>query len=154
MRIQGGFPARGLAFIAGTWLGGLLTIGLIAAPSAFHVLDRTAATAVVARLFALEAPLSLLLGMLAVLLERSRFRLAGEPAQVNSSVLLALGAVFCTVAGYYALRPLMDAARAGQGHWSFGQLHALSLAFYGLKIGLVTALSVVSARVLVARSGG
>ena len=43
-------------------------------------------------------------------------------------MLLALGTVFCTVAGYYALAPLMAAARAGQGSLSFAQLHGISLA--------------------------
>ncbi len=37
--------------------------------------------------------------------------------------------------------PLMEAARGGQGALSFGQLHAISLAFYGLKLVLVLALS-------------
>jgi len=55
--------------------------------------------------------------------------------------VLALGAVFCTVAGYFALQPLMAAARAGQGTLSFGQLHAISAAFYALKLVLVALLA-------------
>jgi len=49
--------------------------------------------------------------------------------------------VFCTVAGYYALQPMMAAAKSGQGPWSFGALHGVSLAFYGIKLLLVLALA-------------
>ena len=44
------------------------------------------------------------------------------------------------MAGYYALLPQMEAARGGQGALSFGQLHAVSAAFYGVKVLLVLAL--------------
>jgi hypothetical protein len=54
---------------------------------------------------------------------------------------LALGAIFCTVAGYFALQPLMGPARAGQGPLSFAQLHAASAAFYLIKLALVAALA-------------
>ena len=56
-------------------------------------------------------------------------------------MLLALGALFCTVAGYYAIQPMMAAARAGQGAWSFGALHGASSVFFGLKGLLVLALA-------------
>jgi len=56
-------------------------------------------------------------------------------------MMLALGALFCTVAGYFALQPMMAAARAGQGPLSFGQLHAVSAVFYGLKLLLVLVLA-------------
>ena len=120
--------------LAAAWLGTLLSIGLLAAPSAFKVLDRQAAGALVARLFALEAPLSLLLALGVLLLERWRFRAEGLAVTVSLPILLALAALFCTVAGYYALQPLMDQARAGQGSWSFAQLHAVSLMLYGCKV--------------------
>jgi hypothetical protein len=45
------------------------------------------------------------------------------------------------VAGYFALLPMMAAARAGQGPLSFGQLHAVSAVFYGVKVLLVLALA-------------
>jgi hypothetical protein len=79
--------------------------------------------------------LSLVLGVVVVLIERQRVR------SFDTTVLLALGAVFCTVAGYYALQPMMAQAHLGQGRWSFGQLHAASLGFYGLKTLLVAALA-------------
>ena len=55
--------------------------------------------------------------------------------------MLALGALFCTVAGYFALQPMMAAARAGEGGLSFGALHALSAGFYAVKTALVVALA-------------
>jgi len=42
---------------------------------------------------------------------------------------------------YFALQPMMPAARAGQGPLSFGQLHALSSAFYAVKVLLLLALA-------------
>jgi hypothetical protein len=60
---------------------------------------------------------------------------------LSAATLLPAGALFCTVAGYYALQPLMSAARAEQGDWSFLTLHALSFGFFGLKTLLVLILA-------------
>jgi hypothetical protein len=54
---------------------------------------------------------------------------------------LAAVALFCTVAGYYGIQPMLAAARAGQSAWTFGQLHALSLALFGVKTLAVAALA-------------
>jgi hypothetical protein len=128
-------PARLRALLPALWLGALLVIALLAAPAAFATLNAPDAARLVARLFSHEARLSLVLGIAVVLLERQR---AGS---FTPPVLLALGAVFCTVAGYYALLPMMAAARLGQGARSFAQLHAASLGFYGLKTLLVALLA-------------
>jgi hypothetical protein len=117
------------------WAGVLLCVALLAAPATFAMLDQADAGRVVGRMFVGEAYLSLLCSVLVVLLERRRVR------TFNAPMLLALGALFCTVAGYFALQPMMAAARLGQGNWSFGQLHAVSLAFYGLKTVLVLVLA-------------
>jgi hypothetical protein len=77
-------------------------------------------------------------------LERLAARRGGS-AQFSAGFGLALGALFCTVAGYFALQPMMADARAGSGPLSFGQLHALSAVFYGLKCVLVLALAVLAA---------
>lgn len=117
------------------WAGVLLCVALIAAPAAFAALAPADAGRVVARLFAQEAYLSLALSLIVVLLERRR-----APG-LRAEALLALGALFCTVAGYFALQPMMAAARAGQGAWTFAQLHTLSLALFAVKLGLVLALA-------------
>jgi hypothetical protein len=130
--------------LPGLWAGVLLCIAAIAAPAVFALLERTDAGRVVGRMFVQEAWLSLVLGALLLVVERSRARLAAEAGTgsvLSTEMLLVLGAVFCTVAGYFALQPLMPAARAGQGPLSFGQLHAVSSAFYAVKVLLLLVLA-------------
>jgi len=124
-------------------------VAALATPAAFALLARADAGRVVARMLAQEAYTSLALGIVVLLLERlsaRRAALAGQGTQFTPGMLLALGALFCTVAGYFALQPMMAAARQGQGALSFGQLHAISTAFYGLKLALVLALAWRAAR--------
>jgi len=66
---------------------------------------------------------------------------AGRGSVLNANMLLVLGALFCTVAGYFALQPMMAAARAGQGSLSFGALHGISAGLFGLKALLVAVLA-------------
>lgn len=138
--------ARIAAVLAGVWAGIVVGIALIGAPAGFAVLATPAeAGRVAGRMFALEAPLSLACAVLLVLIERRRVRdrldAGGTGSQFSTEMLLALGALFCTVAGYYAIQPMMAAARAGQGAWSFGALHGASTLFYGVKGLLVLALA-------------
>jgi hypothetical protein len=136
--------ARASAGLTAAWAGVLASIALLAAPAAFATLPAAEAGRVVGRLFAWEANLSLGLALLLVFMERRR---TGDAAEAGSGsvlsyeLLLLLGTVFCTVAGYHAVQPLMEAARAGQGRWSFGALHAISSAFFALKGLLVVALA-------------
>ncbi len=138
--------ARIAAVLAGVWAGIVVGIGLIGAPAGFALLGTPAeAGRVAGRMFAVEAPLSLAFAVLIFLIERRRVRdrleTGGAGSQFSTDMLLALGALFCTVAGYYAIQPMMAAARAGQGPWSFGALHAASTLFYGVKGLLVLALA-------------
>jgi len=129
--------------LPGLWAGMLLTVALIATPAPFATLLQADAGRVVARVLANEAYASLAFGVVLLLLERKAARQAAEQGgtQFNTGMVLALGALFCTVAGYFGLQPLMGPARAGQGPLSFGQLHALSAAFYLAKLGFVAALA-------------
>lgn len=129
--------------LPGLWLGLLLTVALIATPAPFATLLQADAARVVALVLANEAYASLVFGVLVLLLERRAARHSVEQGgtQFNTGMVLALGALFCTVAGYFALQPLMGPARAGQGPLSFGQLHALSAAFYLVKVGFVATLA-------------
>ena len=130
--------------IPGLWVGLLLCIAGIAAPAAFAMLERADAGRVVGRVFVVEAWASLILGMLLLAIERGRAREradASEGSVLSAEMLLVLGTVFCTVAGYFAIQPLMAAARVGQGVFSFGQLHAISSVFFGLKIMLLVVLA-------------
>ena len=130
--------------LSGLWAGMLLCTALIATPAPFAVLERADAGRVVGRIFVQEAWLSLALALSLLAMERMRARRASERGQgsvLSTEMLLALGTVFCTVAGYFAIQPLLPAARAGQGAFSFGQLHAVSTLFFGLKTLLVLALA-------------
>ncbi len=133
---------RAERLIPGLWLGWLLCVALLATPAAFALLERADAGRLAGRMLAQEAYTSLALAVVVLLLHRRSTRQAesaGRP--MGAGVLLALGALFCTVAGYFALQPMMVAARAGQGALSFGQLHAISTVFYAVKVGLVAALA-------------
>ena len=126
------------------WLGMLLTVAGIATTSAFAALPVVDASKVVSRVLAREAATSLMLGAAWLALDRLRVRRDVERAaspQFSADVALGLGAVLCTVVGYYALQPLMADARQGLGRLSFAQWHAVSLAFFGIKILLVAALA-------------
>ena len=142
-----GWPARLLSLrllLPGLWAGLLLTVAGLATPAAFALLAPADSGRVVARMLSQEAHVSLMLGAALLLLERfatRQFVSAGQGRQFSQAMLLTLGALFCTVVGYFALQPLMAAAKAGQGLFSFGQLHALSAAFYLVKLALVLALA-------------
>lgn len=130
--------------LPGLWAGFLLCVAAVATPAAFALLERALAGRVVARILAQEAYASLALGLLVLMLERVAARDAAESghgSQFSTGMALAAGALFCTVAGYFGVQPLMEAARAGQGSLSFGQLHAVSTAFFGVKLLLVLALA-------------
>ena len=135
---------RAASVLAGLWAGVLLCIGAMAAPSAFSVLASAEAGRFVGRMLEQEAYLSLGLAVLLILIERARTRRVAEASAgsvFSPNLLLLLGTLFCTVAGYFAVQPMMAAARTGQGPWSFGTLHAVSGGLFLLKGVLVLALA-------------
>ncbi|RTL19983.1 MAG: DUF4149 domain-containing protein [Burkholderiales bacterium] len=138
------------ALLAALWGGFLLCIAFVATPSAFAVLERAQAGAFVARVFAIEAQVSLALGLVLMMIERRLTRDANEAGQTVPQfamrLLLPVIALFCTIAGYYGLQPLMAEARTGTGVASFAALHGLSLAFFGVKGLAVLALAWISQR--------
>ena len=136
--------------LPGLWCGVLLAIALIGTPAASGALDRASFGAVARAIFAREAPTSLVFGVLILMLER-RAALARHEAsgvsQFSTEMVLAVAALFCTVAGYYGLQPMMEQARAGAATTlTFMQLHAISLAFFGVKGLLALALAWKAAR--------
>ena len=136
--------ARAAAVLAGLWAGVLLCIAAIAAPSAFATLASADAGRFVGRVFAQEAYVSLAVAVVLLIVERQRSQAAaasGAGSVFSANILLLLASVFCTVAGYFAVQPMMEAARAGQGGVSFGMLHAISAGFFVLKGVLVLALA-------------
>jgi hypothetical protein len=130
--------------LPGLWAGWLLCVALLATPAPFALLAASEAGRVAGRMLAQEAYTSLALGIAVLLLERlaaRRAAVASRGSQFTTGMVLALGAIFCTVAGYFGVQPMMAAARAGQGALSFGQLHAVSAAFYIVKVALVAVLA-------------
>ena len=130
---------RWRSLLAGLWAGVLLCVAGIATPAPFALLAVADAGRVAGRILAQEATLSLALGLVLALMERRVAR--NGSTQFSTGLVLALGTIFCTVAGYFAIQPMMPAARLGQGALTFGQLHAISAAFYGVKVLLVLALA-------------
>ncbi|MEN9544499.1 MAG: hypothetical protein RLZZ598_1332 [Pseudomonadota bacterium] len=130
--------------VAGLWAGLLLGIALIAAPATFATLAPADAGRVVNRIFAQEAYLSLALAVfLYFVARRDAHAAAAASASSVFSLNLALifGTLFCTVAGYFALQPMLQAARAGQGSLSFATLHMIAAGLFALKMLLVLTLA-------------
>ena len=130
--------------LPGLWAGLLLTVALVATPAPFALLPQADAGRVVGRILMQEAYASLALGTLLLGLERVRAKRrsdAGTGSQFSLEMALAAGALFCTVAGYFALQPMLADARAGAAALSFSTLHGLSVGFFALKTGLVLALA-------------
>jgi hypothetical protein len=130
--------------LPGLWAGFLLCVAAVATPAAFALLVQSDAGRVAGRILAHEATVSMLLGVVLLVLERATARRAaavGQGSQFSTGMVLALGSLFCTVLGYYAVQTQMPSARLGQGLLSFGQLHALSALFFGIKGLLVLALA-------------
>lgn len=122
--------------LAALWLGLVTTLALVAAPTAFAVLERQVAGLVAGQMFRIEAHVALGLAAALFVIERriaARRAAAGQGSVLSAELVLVLGALFCTVLGYFALQPMMAAAKAGQGGWSFGQLHGISSALFALK---------------------
>ena len=140
--------ARAQTLLAGLWAGLIVGVGAVAAPSLFAVLDRPLAGAGAGRIFTVEARISLFVAIVLFVLERRRVR-ALAAAQggsggvaMTTNLLLVLGALFFTVFGEFALRPMMDAAKNGlPTALSFGALHGVSAVLFGLKGLLVIVLA-------------
>lgn len=135
--------------LPGLWAGLLITVAAIATPAAFALLPPSEAGRIAARVLMQEAYASLALGALLLVLERWAARRAadeGSGSQFSTGMLLAGIALFCTVAGYFGVQPMMAAARAGQGAFGFGTLHAASALFYGVKLVAVLVLAWRAAR--------
>ncbi len=122
----------------------MLCIGLLAAPAGFALTVPEIAGRIAGRLFASEAYLSLAMCALLFLPlrhEAERRAHAGTGSLFSAELALVFAALFCTVAGYFGIQPMMAAARAGQGGWSFGALHAASSVLFGIKGLVVLALA-------------
>jgi hypothetical protein len=140
--VSAALARRLAAWIAGVWAGQVIALGFMAAPSAFAVLARADAGRLVGRLFQIDAYVTLVAGVAVVLLERLAARRDQAPGSAfSTNLILALAAVFCAVAGYFAIEPMMAEARAGRAAVSFAALHGISAAFFFAKALVVAALA-------------
>lgn len=130
------------ALLAALWAGQLLCVALMAAPNAFATLARPEAGAYVARLFKVDAYVSMALSLVLILIEQRLQRDHHEGrVQFNGMLMLPLAALFCTVLGQEVLQPLISQAKTGQGAASFALLHGASLALFAAKGLAVLALA-------------
>jgi hypothetical protein len=131
--------------LPGLWLGWLLCVALLATPAVFATLPAVDAGRVAARMLAQEAYTSLALGAMLLVLERWRVLATVVPggfvSPFDAGMVLALASLFCTLAGYFAVQPMMASARAGQGPVGFVTLHAASAIFFALKCAVLLALA-------------
>jgi hypothetical protein len=135
---------RAAAVVAALWAGVLVCVAAIAAPSAFATLSVADAGRFVGRVFEQEAYVSLGAALVLFVVERQRSRDAaasGAGSVLSANIVLLLGTLFCTVAGYFAVIPMMQAAREGHAGVSFAVLHAVSGGFFVLKGLLVLVLA-------------
>lgn len=117
---------------------------MLTAPIAFDVLTRPDAARFVSRLFAGDAVAGIVLGLLLFVVALQRARLDADDqagSRFSTDMLLALGALFCVVAGHYGVQPWMQSARQGAAAPSFAVLHGLSLAFFVGKAAAAAALA-------------
>lgn len=134
------------SLLASLWAGSLLTVGGVAAPALFSVLERQQAGTGAGQIFHIEARLSLAFAILLFALERRRVRdevdQGSSQSALSTNLLLVLGALFLTVLGGFALQPMIQAAKAGEpAALSFAALHGISAVLYWLKGLMVLALA-------------
>jgi len=134
---------RVAAWLAGAWGGLIGAIGAVVAPVLFATLPRADAGRVAARLFAVEATIGICAGALLLLLTFQLARRAAEQgaSRFSADMLLVLGALFCIVAGHYAIQPMMEARLRGEAGPSFAVLHGVASAFFVVKFFVVGAVA-------------
>ena len=134
---------RVAAWLAGAWTGLAGAVGFVAAPVLFATLPRVDAGRAAARLFAVDATIGICFGALLLLLTFQLARRAAEQgaSRFSTDMLLVLGALFCIIAGHYALQPIMEGRLRGEPGASFAVLHGVASAFFLVKFLAVGALA-------------
>lgn len=129
--------------MAGAWAGLVAGVGFVAAPVLFATLVREDAGRVVSRLFAIDATIGLVVGgvLLVLCLQLARRDAEHGASRFSGEMVLVLAALFCVVAGHYAMEPMIESARRGEGRPSFAVLHGVATAFFLLKFVAVAALA-------------
>jgi glucan phosphoethanolaminetransferase (alkaline phosphatase superfamily) len=125
--------------VAMVWVGSLLSLGFIAAPVLFRMLERTTAGSVAAQLFRIEGMLGVVCALILLLIGNRQVRSGfADYKRVRWIVATML---LCVLIGYFALQPFMESLRVAAqeagtdlAHSAFAQrfgvLHGVSSAFY------------------------
>ena len=141
-------PQRLFNLFSTMWVGSLLTIGYLVAPTLFALLPQTLAGNVAASLFQKQAYLSVVCGVVLLVTANRAMRasVAGESVGSGARALrkarrVIVAMILCTLIGYFALQPWMNALRVAAeaagtdiSHSiykaKFGALHGVSMVFY------------------------
>lgn len=134
--------------IAMLWVGSLVSVGYLAAPTLFASLDRARAGTVAASLFHTQALIGIGAGIV-LLAFANRFIKRGDRAYRVARWLIG-AMLLCVLVGHFALQPFMNELRIAAQHVGtdvgrsayaarFGVLHGVSSAIYLLQslLGLV-----------------
>ena len=135
---------RAACWLAGAWAGLVAGVGFVAAPALFAMLPRAGAGRVAAHLFKVDATIGICVGaiLLVLCLQLARVDSANRvSSRLSTEMLLVLGALFAIVAGYYAIQPMIESARRGEGGPSFAVLHGVASAFFLVKFLAVAVLA-------------
>jgi hypothetical protein len=130
---------RFFRILAMVWVGSQLTIGYMAAPVLFKMLDRTTAGSVAAQLFRIEAILGVVCAVVMLVIANRHVR--GDFVDYKRVRWIVAAMLLCVAVGYFALQPFMNsmliaAQEAGMAladspyAKQFGMLHAASTLFY------------------------
>jgi uncharacterized membrane protein YidH (DUF202 family) len=141
--LRSSLPGRFAGWLAGVWGGSIAAIGFVAAPTLFASLERAEAGRVVARLFEIDAYVGLAAGAVLLMLARRDADATRPPGSSRFSVelMLVLAALFCIVAGHFAVQPMIESARRGEAGPSFAVLHGVATAFFVAKFVAVAGLA-------------
>jgi uncharacterized membrane protein YkvI len=121
------------------WVGSLLSLGFIAAPVLFSMLDRASAGAVAAQIFRIEAMLGVVCALILLLIANRMVR--GGFADYKRVRWIVAVMLLCVLIGYFGLQPFMNSLRVAAQEAGtdlanspyarqFGMLHGVSSAFY------------------------
>ena len=134
---------RFAGWLAGLWTGAMAAIGFVAAPTLFATLPRADAGRVAARLFEIDAYVGLAVAasLLALAMRSPRVLHRAATSRFSVELMLVLAALFCIVAGYFAIQPMIDTARRGEGGPSFAVLHGVASAFFLAKVVAAAAMA-------------
>jgi len=130
---------RFFRLLAMIWVGSQLTLGYMAAPVLFNLLDRTSAGSVAAQLFKIEGYLGVVCALVMLLIANRQVR--GGFAEYKRVRWIVAAMLACVLIGYFALQPFMNsmlvaAQEAGMELANspyakqFGVLHGVSTLFY------------------------